>query len=305
MRFSSLESLGFSDAASVWSDSPVLEPDSPKGRHVAPPRKPETMADWRPEDFTKELTGGDVRWSLLVILTIVVAGLGGLGYWLYQRPAAEEEASIVTVRAQAEALRSAVPTLEQFNVDMLVAEVTTGTSALFEVETIARTLFTASASLAERDTDLRSASTEAAGSAIDGIRLAGDAYSYRSAVIPLLTTPDLETDPSLIPLDEAARSFGAWQLGFDEVRTALPDAVLPEVTRQIDILSGDLTSIMGRYVDALRNDDASAARDVLSDLEYRLAQVGATLDTSLGDIQRRVAVRIGETQAALGQLLDN
>ena len=304
MRFTSLESLGFSHAASVWSDSPIREPNSPKGRHVALPRQPETMADWRPEEFTKELTGSDIRWSVVVMITVVVAGLGGLGYWLYQRPVAQEESSIVAVRAQAETLQSALPTLEQFNGDMLVAEITTGTSALFEVETMARTLFNASASLALRETDLRSASTEAAGAAIDGTRLAGDAYSYRSAVIPLLTAPDLETDPSLIPLDEAARSFGTWQLGFDDVRTALPDAVLPEVTRQFDILSGDLTSIMGRYMDALRDDDASAARDVLSDLEYRLAQLGIALDTSLEDIQRRVAIRIGETRAALDLLLD-
>ena len=304
MRFSSLESLGFSDAASVWSDSPIHEPEAPKGRHLAPPRDPETMADWRPEDYTKELNGSDVRWSVVVIATVVVFGLAGLGYWLYQRPAAQEESSIVAVRAQAETLQSAIPALERFNGDMLVAEATTGTSALFEVETIARTLFSASASLAQRETDLRSASTEAADAAIDGIRLAGDAYSYRSAVIPLLAAPDLETDPSLIPLDEAARSFGVWQLGFDEVRTALPDAVLPEVTSRLDILSGDLTSIMSRYMDALRDDNASAVRDVLSDLEYRLAEVGAALDTSLEDVQRRVAVRIDETRIALDSLLN-
>ena len=86
MRFSSLESLGFSDAASVWSDSATQEPSSPKGRHLASPRDPETVADWRPEDFTKELNGSDVRWSVLVILMVVVAGLAVADTWLPSWP---------------------------------------------------------------------------------------------------------------------------------------------------------------------------------------------------------------------------
>lgn len=304
LRFSSMESLGFSDATSVWTDSetPLVEPE--KGRHVAPMRAPETLADWAPEDFGRQLTGRDVRWHRIAAVVLVVGTLAGFGFWLYQRPEARDLASVGDVRDQARMLATAMPTLVEFNEGLTGdGDTTSGTAALFEVESVARTLFEASASLPDDQLDMRSTSSDAAGSAIDGLRLVGDAHSYRSAVLPYLTAPALETDPSLIELDQAARSFGEWQLRFDEMRTALPDGILPDVTRQVDVLSGDLTSIMGRYVDALRQDDGPAAVDVVADLRYRLTQIDSSLSAALGDIQRRVQVHIGEADRAIQALL--
>jgi hypothetical protein len=301
IRFMSMESLGFSDATTIWSDRPP-PPAVPRGRHLARPPEPAALADWKPEDVGHRLTGGNFRWGVTIGLLAVTGALAYFGIWLYQRPAAQAEISLAGLTTHATALQSALRTLEEFNNDLLGLDPATTTAALFDIESRARALFDASGDLARDQTGLRAAATQAAGSAMDGLRLAGDAHSYRLAVFPILVAPELETDPALVELDEAARSFGAWQLKFDEVRTALPDGILPDVTARLDMLSGDLTSILGQYVDALREDDMSAAAAVLATLATRLTEVEETLSASLDEIQRRVEVRIEETRQALDRL---
>ncbi|HSM44616.1 MAG TPA: hypothetical protein VK969_06320 [Acidimicrobiia bacterium] len=313
LRFTSLESLGFSDDESVWSDSPADVPTeeieawesetSPQGRHETPPPEPDPFADWAPQEVGRGLTSGNTRWSTIVIGVLVVTALAAVGYWLYQRPEVQEQASIETVSTQARALHSALPALEAFNGTLLEDTPDADTGALDAVEREARALFEASGTLAGSNTELRTAASQAASSALDGARLVGAARSYRAAVVPAIAAPALETDPDLIALDEAARSFGSWQLGFDQARTALPESVLTEVTQGLDVVSGDLPSIMGRYVDALREDDQSAAEAVLLDLSSRLSQVRTTLDESLEGIQGRVNVRIEQSTAALDRLI--
>lgn len=300
LRFSSMEILGFSDSASTWSESPT--PTTPRttkrGRHEA------TVADLAPVDIGGPLTRGNVRWWLVTVILLLVAGLAGLGYLVYRRPMVQELASIETVLAQASDLASAIPVLEQFNKNMPDADPSRGTSELFAVESSARSLFEASGQLESSHADMKTAASQASTSVLDGIRLATEAHSYRAALLPVLQTPDLETDPDLIELDEAARMFGDWQLGFNNVRGALPDAVLADVTQQLDILSGDLASIMGRYVDALREDDRVQAEKVRADLGLRLEEIESQLDTTLADVQTRVDIRIEEALAALDQVLE-
>lgn len=301
-RFSSLEVLGFSDATSVWSDAPASDAPKPSGRHLA--LDSEIVADRPPEDFGGHLDGGNVRWWLVLSLIALVVGVAGLGFWLYQRPAIQEQAAFEEVTRHAEALQSGIPLLEQFNADLLVADPTQGTSGLFDVEREARALFQASGDMTSAHGALRPASSRAAQAAIEGTKLAAESHIYRAAILPVLIAPGFETDRDLIELDEAARVFGEWQLSFDEVRTALPDGVLPDVTRQLDILSGDLNSILARYLDALRLDDVSAVEGVLADLNLRLTRADDALATALEDVQRRVNARIEETQIALDQILD-
>jgi hypothetical protein len=150
---------------------------------------------------------------------------------------------------------------------------------------------------------LRRAASEAAGSALDGVRLATEAHAYRAAALPSLAAPEFETDPSLIELDEAARDFGDWQLAFDVVRTALSERVMSDATQQLDILSGDLNAFLTRYVDALREDDRAGAGEVVSDLETRLEEIGEVLERSVEEVQTRVSIRIDETKGALDRLL--
>ncbi len=307
LRFSSLETLGFSDATTTWSESPlktVETADEPqvqrRGRHEA---EPDPLSDWHPEEIGRRLIGGNVRWSLVAVLVLVVAGAVALAYWLYQHPSAIEQASLATVTEHALALDASLSVLEEFNAALLEDTESTGTADLFALQGEARTLFNSSGALDGSATDLRAAALRAASSTLDGIRLADTAHSYRAAVLPILVAPRLETDPALIALDEAARQFGTWQLSFDQVRTALPDEVLPNVTQQLDILAGDLTSIMGRYVDALREDDANAANGALLEMSSRLAQIHSVLNNAIADIQERVSERVDESRESLDRIL--
>ena len=313
LRFSSLETLGFSDSTSVWSDSPVAVLDPPsiqhqtprRGRHEAPETEPDPLADWRPEDIGGRLTGGNVRWGLIIVSMALVAVLAGFAYWLYQRPAALQEASAIDLVSRAAGLDAALPVLEEFNDALLIADPATGPSALFAVESEARSVFEAAGGLASAQTELRRAASEAAGSALDGVRLATEAHAYRAAALPILAAPEFETDPSLIELDEAARDFGDWQLAFDVVRTALSESVMSDATQQLDILSGDLNALLTRYVDALREDDMAGAGEVVSDLETRLEEIGEVLERSVEEVQTRVSIRIDETKGALDRLLSD
>ena len=300
LRFSSMEVLGFADSESTWSDSaPVssVPKTARRGRHEA------TVADLRPEDPGDRLIGGNVRWGLVAMILLLIGGGTAAGLWLYQQPAAQEAASVATVTSEASELATSLPTLEQFNSDLTAAEPTAGASALSGLEATARSLFAASADLGSGQTGMRAAASQASGSTLDAIRLATEARSYRAAVLPMLTPPELETDPELIELDEAARQFGDWQLGFDNVRTALPENILSDVTQQLDILSGDLSTLLGRYVDALREDDPAAVERVMSDLSERLAAVDQLLVSELQAIQARIETRIDEARQALDRIL--
>jgi hypothetical protein len=301
VRFSSLEALGFTDVTSSWSDTPLVSGPSQRGQHLAPAPEPGTVADWQPQDFGPRLGGSNVRWSVVVAIILLLGGIGGLGYWMYQRPAEIERAAAAEAHAQARALDSALLVLFEFNNELLVEDTESSTEGLDTVERVARALFDTSGRLAQ--VDLRSLTSQAAVSSLDGIRLARETDAYRSAVISLLDAPQLETDRDLVELDEAARMFGNWQLGFDETRTALPDDVLPQVTEQLDILSAELTSFLRRYLDALLVDDPPAAQNVLTALGSRLDAIEEDLVDSMEDVQARVELRLEETRIALDRIL--
>ena len=302
LKFSSMGVLGFADSESTWSDSPPIQraPETVRrGRHEA------TVADIRPDDPGDRLTGGNVRWGFVSMIFLLLGGAAVAGLWLYQRPAAQEAASVATLTADARELQSALPTLERFNTSLVAEDVPAEVSGLVTLEATARSLFAISADLESSQIALRTAASQASGSTLDAIRLATEARSYRAAVRPMLTPPQLETDPELIELDEAARRFGDWQLGFDNVRTALPESILSDVTQQLDILSGDLSTLLGRYVDALREDDPAAVERVMTDLSERLAAVDETLQSELGAIQARVETRMDEARQALDRILSD
>lgn len=291
-----MESLGFANSTRVWSDSPSAS------RSRARRAQPETgaVADRRPDEVSDWITDRKVRWGVVVSVLVLVAAAAGVGYWLYQRPLAEAARVEAELMDHARGVQAALPALEQLNEGLLAEEPATSLAGL---DREARALFETSGQLSGPRSGIQDASAQAARSALDGIRLASTAIAYRSAVAPILVAPQLETDPELIELDEAARQFGDWQLGFDQVRSALPSGVLPEVTEDLDVLSADLTTILGSYVDALRGDNAASAQAVLTDMADRLAAIDLDLNGALGEVQTQVADRIAETRTALGSIL--
>jgi hypothetical protein len=301
-----MESLGFSEGSLIWSDSPlpvaVPESSRPSGRHLAPPEA-DPMAGWSPEEFGTRLGGSNLRWGVITAFLVFLAAAGAVGFWLYQRPATQERASQASLDTAAADLDQALPLLAEFNAAFADSPDTVDAGTLQRVDTAARALFAASGELADSDTANRQAAASASQASLDGVRLASEAFAYQQAIRPMLVTPQLETDPSRIELDQAARDFGAWQLGFEQVRNALPDGALPEVTEQLDIVRGDLGGVLNDYVDALADDDPTAAADVLEALGRRLDGVDATLNRVLAGVQQRVTARVAETQTALDDLL--
>jgi hypothetical protein len=239
----------------------------------------------------------------VVLLALVVAGLALGGAWLYQRPGLEREAVFSDLNTQAERVEMALPGLEAINAALTTPAVESVIAPLTALEAEARARFPRSGSLPQTESATRGLAADAASTALDASRLLGDAIAYRQAVLPILAQPELETDPMLIELDEAARAFGAWQLRVDEVRTALPSGVLADVTEQLDVLSGDLPGLLSGYIDALREDDAEAASAVIREIGGRLGHVESRLMSALSGVQQRVSDRLEDTRDALRLLI--
>ncbi len=295
LRFSSLESLGFSDAAHTWSDAPATLDSPSRGRHEA------TLADLEPVEFGRDLDRSNVRWGLATLVALVLGGLGVFGYWLYQRPVVMEQAAVSDVVTAAENLEAAIPSLLAANTELSDVGTLPDGPTLAAAESEARALFELSGTV--NDFETRVAASDAAGAALDALRLIRETGSYQAAVAPTLAAPPLETDPEVIALDQAARSFGEWQLSFTSMRSALPEDVLPRVTQELAVITSDLNRVLSGYVDALREDDQEAAALMLSNLDTRLAEVGETMEASIVDIQSRVELQIAEATAALQRLL--
>lgn len=303
VRFASMESLGFSDTRSVWSDNPV-----PTRVEIPPtPQQPAIedapITDWEPTALGDRLGGSRLRWGVVVAVLVAIVGTAAVGLWLYQRPQTEAKAAVAALDTEAGALAASLPALETLNAALTDDFENLSSIDTTTVDEASRRLFDAGSALPASESESRVLATGAASSALDGVRLAEEARAYSLAVDPVLASPGLETDPAVIALDDAARSFGVWQLRFDDVRTALPDSVFPDVTQQMDVLSGRLADILSRYVDGLRSDDQAAADAVVVELEDRLANVSDMLHLALVDVQDRVEHRIAEARLALDDIL--
>lgn len=299
-----MELLGFMDnsaVATTWSTNP--EDDQIVGRHS--PGGSDRIADRAPTEVGHDLLKGDFRWSVLVALILIGAGVAALGAWTTQRPVADRAAAVEMVQGAAGDLRPVVAELNILNQGLVAPQVELATvnETLTRSDSLARDLFTASASLPGAEAASQARGTEASGNALDATKLLREAYAYRSAVLPVLATPALETDPTLIEIDEAVRQFGTWQARFDEVRTALPEDLMNKVALELDSISAQMDSMLGDYVDGLRSEDPAAAADAVSTLSRRLATAESTLFTALGDVQTRVQRHIDSSLLSLDLLI--
>ncbi|MGH8946995.1 MAG: hypothetical protein ACRDVL_12715 [Acidimicrobiia bacterium] len=300
-----MELLGFMDNPGVaGSWSPTAEPDVTAGRHT---RSTDLgrLADRAPTEVGTEFLKGNIRWSVLAALILIGAGIAALGAWVTQKPVLDTEAALAGVQSSAAELRPAVAELTSFNEGLAGIEVDTSSvnETLTRVDSLARQLFTASASLPQAEATSRGLATDASGDALDATKLLREAYAYRAALLPVLAAPSLVTDPELIELDEAVRQFGAWQARFDEVRTALPDEFMGKVTVELGSISTQLEVMLSDYVDALRAGDAAAAESVAESLQRRLSSAESILFAALGNVQTRVQRHIDGSLFAIDLLI--
>lgn len=299
-----MESLGFSDNSSVWSDRSRSRSDpGHRGRHESGVEVPRDQPDEDWSDLGRRLGGTDTRWGMVVFVVLALAAASGLAFWLYQRPGRDAEAARSELQARAESVVGLLPELEALNSQLAYADSTGATTALASLDEAARSLFEISSDVPDDSAELRATAVHAAGSLLDTIGLVDETIAYRQVLMPVLVAPELETDPNLIELDQAVRDFTEWQANLDSARSALRSGVMPDLTSQLDQLSADMPSTMSAYVDALRIDDQRAATSVVSDIAQRLAAIGQDLETSLADTQQMVSEDVVEIRQTLQPLL--
>lgn len=303
-----MEALGFIDnpvTASTWSTTatPPMTVATPTTSRIAPTIDP--FADWQPTEIGSRLLRGRIRWGLLSASLLMAVGIIAIGFWIYQRPAALASEALIEVHVSASALSPELIAVQELNNSLLDQEQipTTVTAALLTLDAHARDLFEASATLPPSEAASRTQAADAASEALDASRLLGTSYAYRAAVIPILAAPVLETDSSLIALDDAARRFGEWQSKFDSVRSALPTGTLSSVTTELAVISGDLDLAQTRYLDALRKDDSLGTITAVDDLSKRLTAAEGMLYSGLSEIQAKVQSRIDKALSTIELLV--
>lgn len=305
-RLSMMESLGFFEdtvtRTTTWSSGPVATTTAviPAVESSVDP-----FEDWRPTEIGKRLVTSRVRWSLVVGILMICAGVAGVAAWLYQRPIEQAADALAELKQTAVALEAPLHALEQANGQLTApsAGAPSLTQVFLDVDAAARDLFASSAELASTQSTTRSTAADAASGALDASRILGDALAYRAGAAPILTLPQLQTDPQLIALDDAAREFGQWQARFDGVRTALPAGVFASVTAELSVVSGELDGAQTLYLDALRADDIEGAAAVLDELSDRLTGVIELLDVESAAIHDRVSERISSALRAISSLV--
>ena len=309
-RFSSMESLGFIESPTTVSTS-WFAPQTP-----APPEVPReapgtkrgaherTVADLEPNDTTEFLVRRNIRWGLVTVVVLLLGALTAGALWLWQRPAVMADSALAAVESAATDLEPELMSLSDLASELSSPglDSTVFTDQIRSVDQQARELFNAAGALPASAAAFRTAAADTATSALDASRLIGDAVAYRSTVVQILVPPALETDPELIALDDAVRTFGTWQQNFNEIRSALPDGVMSQVSQELALISGTMEATQGRYIDALRDDDPEGAADALGDLADRLVAAEGLLWTSLAEIETKAGELIDESLQGVTEL---
>ncbi|HIE21624.1 MAG TPA: hypothetical protein EYP73_03365 [Acidimicrobiia bacterium] len=304
-----METLGFFDepvAIQTWStpmSTPLVSAVPAPSQHTAPTAGEDFLAGWDSTTVDSRLLKGRVRWGLAITLTLLVAGLSVLALWLYRQPQVAAAQGLLQTQEIAADLDARLSALEDLNRSLLGDDLdpTEATSVLLAVDESARDLFRSSAELTSAPSAIRSRAADAAGEALDAASQLGDLIAYQAAIAPFLAAPQLETDPTLISLEEAARLFGEWRAELDQVRAALPDGVLPEVATELTLVSAEMDTFQRQYLDSLRT--GTGATGALEALSRRLAEVEQSLEEALISGQAEVAARIERSRDDLEALL--
>jgi hypothetical protein len=311
-RNSMMESLGFSESKSTSyatrgrHSPPIGAGDQPaREAPLHPDPMVDSVADWAPIEFDRSGLNQRMRWSLVVMWLVVLGIVGGAAYWLYEGPNASAENAVAAVTVDASTLVSSLEALETVAATLDPASLepsSESVAATADVDDASRELFSSSGELSAGDSSLRLAATDASTHALDASRTLSTSMSYIAAVSPILTAPTLETDPEAIDLATAATDFGSWISRFDQVRNALPDSVLSQVTAELDRISNSLETTQRAYLDALREDDREAALEVVRGLEGSMLGAWTLLVDEVDELRQSILGRIESARQALDSL---
>jgi hypothetical protein len=233
---------------------------------------------------------------------MVLAGLVGGGYWLYQRPAEVASQAIATVEDDATALAGALDDTkviaEQLATGQTVADYS---EILNETEAEARDLFAASADL-EQDDAARAAVADEASAVLDYTGRLNAAIAFRAALEPALVLPEFESESASVDLATAASEFGAWRAYLDEIAEALPEDVDAGLISAFDDLRIALGSAQTSYLDSLREEDDAAVGFILRRVEGDLDDLGSQIQQSFASLSTELLTQIDATQQELLRL---
>ena len=256
---------------------------------------------WRPQELGSRFFKGRIRWGVVTLVAGILALAVGGGLWMYQRPQVDARNSRQEVLAGISELTPELARLQALSQTLTGASIDAVevNSVMLALDAAVRRLFGAGTDLSVSEGQAKTRLFDATGDTADILRLFGDAYAYRSGVIPILAAPTLETDPGLVSLEQAAAAFSQWQAHFEEMRAALPEAALPQVTEALDVLSARLPALQREYLDALGVEDVEGSANAVNRLEEELVSIEETLFDGLALIQMRIDDLVREAEAAL------
>ncbi len=297
-----MESLGFIDKpaqASTWATSSTMVKESP--REPAPPEQSDRFfEDWSSAEVGKKLHTRNIRWGVILITILTISLLGFAGYWIYQQPARNAAAAAENLSVSANALRPDVAALLSLD---LTTDFEAVVALLPATEQNARDLFNTSGTLPSSMGSDRLLAADAAGEVLEAARSLNDAYSYRAAVIPILALPNLETDPALIELEEAAQTFSTWQAKFVNTSDSLPTGTMGAVGESLLEFAPTLADTQRTYLDALRENDPATAALVVSGLTETLGSFEALLESTMTQVAAEAREQLEAADFGLSQLL--
>lgn len=322
VRYSMMESLGFTETPIVTYSSPKLPTPgpprtarnvatSPSTRHGSVEEiwnttelEADSMVDWSPIAVEKRLNKR-VRFPLVAIWVFIIGVIGVGGVWLWQNADRNSETAFVEVQDAGSALGE---TLEPLAAAAALIDPANGPvpetvlPAIADTDRTSRALFSAAAELSGTQAGSRSVATDAATLALDATRTLSNLSAYVGAVTPILTAPTLITEPELIDLQTAVAEFGSWRSTFGMVLANLPEGVMPELTAELNAIRDDLEEMQGAYVDGLREDDGVAALAAVRAVEGRLATAWGILLVEVEAAKTSINGQIDSTRQAVRSL---
>lgn len=315
-----MDSLGFTDRRDTWSDSIYLDVEAlelqllssdstapatvpvpqKRGRHEAIPEAPDPFDDWAPQPMVRRLERGNTRWTTILSVLLLLTSVATSVYWFgYEQPRVESLRAVQATASAAQELNAQLSAVPPSTASQGWEEVRAGA-----IEVAARELFETAGALPDKEAEMRRASISASNDALALVSLLNEVNGYRSATNVVLVPPALQTDPELIELDEAARSFGDWQARFESGLSVLRSNEFADVDRRLETLASRLPVALQDYVDALREDDMAGAQAVVDAISGELDGIGLEIETSLETIRARTADLAAEARTALAPLVD-
>jgi hypothetical protein len=221
------------------------------------------------------------------------------------RPAQQAEAADAAMRTDATMTLHAIADLRALTISIGTdqpPDLSASTSVVLSAESSARELFSSAGTIDDSLEPLsrREIAVAASGEVLAAAGEVNRLLAYRAAAERALLPPALPSDPGAVDLTNAIGAVAAWRTGVEEAIEALPDQVLGTHRQLLTDWEEGLQAWQERYLDALREGDATAAESALAtltanisslrlDMFGRLESEAARIDSELASAESNLA----------------